>query len=247
MILAAFSEAVPLVTAQQLLTAVPDQIVRSVGDQIIVPPNNNLIGYFAIGLDIQAVQLQTPSLRRFALLDIAPVEITALPAFPPNWIVRADNPLVLVKDEVLNGLAGNANAGPQQESILVLLADRPPARIAGNPVTIAGAVVVPASVGYIWQAVPVVLAQELPVGSYDIIGARLEYANGIAFRIAGIGSVNRPGGICVADQEQPDPEYQRLGGLGVWETFTQLNIPNIEVFDDGTGGAAVLYLDLIQR
>lgn len=245
--IAGWSSQVPAGTTQIALTALQDEVLRVEGSNIIVPAQNLLIGYYAIGANIQNVQLVSPSMRRVALLDIAPIEPSTLPSFPPDWIVRADNPLVLVKDEKITAYAGNSDpANARQETILILLTDRPPTRVAGNPISVKATASV-SGTAYAWETVPLNLTQTLPVGNYDIIGARCEFSHGIAFRLNCIGSVIRPGGICVSGPGDKDPDYQRFGGLGVWESFYHLNVPNIDILGDGTGGTAVVYLDLIPR
>lgn len=240
-----FDELVPATTTSQKLTAIADEHIKVSGDNVIIPELSKLLGVFAVGLDIQNVQLASPSLRRFALFDVAPYEITALPTFPPDPIVKGESYLDLIEDEFLTAYAGNANAAAQHESVIVFLSDGDVAPLTGRIHTIKATATDAAGATYAWQASPLTLAQELPVGDYRLVGARCVHANALAFRFIFIGGIWRPGGVCVGTQSAKDPNYHRYGQIGLWGTFAHNRVPSIEIFGDGTGASVVVYLDLI--
>ena len=244
--LVGWTEAIPLVTAQQLIAGIPDDSVRVSGDNIVVPKYNNIIGEYAVGLDIQNVELKSPSIKRMFPEHITPIETGLVPAFPPDPIMRKDNPLILDTDEQLTALAGNSNAAPQQGTILVWLGEGPVAVVKGQIFTIEATLTVPAT-AYGWDNAPIVLSDSLPVGDYDVVGARCELATLVAFRVNFIGGVFRPGTLGVAGLPDKDPTGARYGAMGKWGNFSHLTPPTIDTLDTGAGGAAVLYLDLIKR
>lgn len=241
----AWSESVPAATTAQKIAAVADEHVKVEGDNVIVPDLNYVAGILAVGLDIRNVQLSSPSLRRLALMDVSPVENTALPVFPPDPLVMGKSSMALEIDEHLAAYAGNSNVGAQQESVVLLLSDGNTEAINGKIITVKAAATAPAT-AYAWAGAPITLSQELPVGTYQLVGMRVEEAHTIAYRIVFIGGVNRPGGFAVAAISAKDPNGFRYGQLGAWGTFSHNKVPTIEFFGDGTGGAAVLYLDLIK-
>lgn len=243
--LVAWSESVPLVTTQQLLAGVPDSHVRVEGDNIVVPKYNMIVGEYAIGVDIQNVEIQAPSLRRMFPENIAPVENVATPAFPPDPLIRKINPLPLEIDEQLTALAGNSNALPQLENVFIWLADGPIQPVTGPIFTIAGTLTVPAT-AYAWGNAPIVLSDSLPVGDYKIVGGRCELASLIAWRVNFVGGIWRPGTLGVASISSKTPKGSRYGDMGVWGVFSHLTPPTIDTFDTGAGGAAIIYLDLIK-
>ncbi len=243
--LVAWSESVGGAVTQQNITAVPDQHVRTEGDNIVVPEYNKLVGLYGIGVDIQNAQLSSPSMRRFILNDISPVENVALPVFPPDFISRVASPIVLDVEEQLTGLAGNSNVGAQQESLVVAISDGNVQPVAGPSSTMRATAVAPA-IAYGWANAQLVFTQVLPVGTYKIIGARCEQANTIAFRFVFVGGTWRPGTISVVDAQAKDIKDSRFGMMGVWGTFEHLTPPTIDFFGDGTGGAAVIFIDLIK-
>lgn len=244
--MAGWTESVAGAVAQQAITGIPDEHMRVEGNNIVVPGLNELIGYYAIGVDAQNAQLASPELRRIALLDIAPVEVTALPVFPPDFPNRAENPLPLISDEQLTAHIGNSNVGAQQESILILLSSGAVSPISGEIITVEATATAPAS-AYVWANAPLAFAQVLPKGTYDIVGCRCEQANTIAFRFVVIGDSWRPGHLAVGTISAKDHTLSRYGKLGKWSNFEHLRPPTVDFFGDGTGGAAILYLDLIKR
>lgn len=243
--MAGFSESVAAAATSEKLTGIPDEHIKVEGDNIIVPELNKLIGILPVGLDIRNVQLSSPSLRRLALLDVAPVENTALPVYPPDPLIKGENYLELEIDEHLAAYAGNSNAGAQQENVLLMLADDNIGKIEGRIFTVKCTATAPAT-AYAWASASMTFSQELPVGTYQLVGARCEQANTIAYRFVFIGGIWRPGFSAVAAISAKDPIGARAGQLGAWGSFAHNKIPSVEFFGDGTGGAAVIYLDLIK-
>jgi hypothetical protein len=176
---------------------------------------------------------------------VAPVENAALPAYPPDPVIVGESFLELREDEALNAYAGNSNAGAQQESVLVFLSDDNVSQVSGRIHTIKATATAPAT-SYAWAGAQLTLAQSLPVGDYQLVGARCEQANTLSFRFVFIGGIWRPGMVAVGGINAKDPKYARRGMLGIWGTFAHNRVPSVEFFGDGTGGSAVLYLDLIK-
>jgi hypothetical protein len=241
-----WQENVPLATTQQAITALPDEHVRTEGDNIVVPDLNKIVGYYGIGVDIQNVQLSSPELRRIAELDVAPVEITSLPTFPPDVVARPESPINLALDEQLQARCGNSNAGAQDEAVFVMLASGPIVPIHGDIHTILATATAPATAN-LWANAQLTLSQELPAGDYDLVGARCEQANSRIFRFVFIGGTWRPGTVCVGAISGRDVGYSRYGAMGVWGTFKHNQPPSVDFFGDGVGGAARIYLDIIKR
>lgn len=240
-----YTELVTAATTSEKLTAIPDEHVKTEGDTVVIPELNKLLGFLAVGTDIRNVQLASPSLRRLAVIDVAPVENVDLPVFPPYPIFKNHGLITLDIDEQLTAYAGNSNVADKQESVLVLVSDNSVDRLDAEIFTIKATATAPAT-AYAWASGQLTLAQELPIGNYQLVGARCEQAKTIAFRFVFIGGIWRPGGFAVATIDATDPAYQRYGMLNVWGTFAHNRVPSVEFFGDGTGGAAVLYLDIVK-
>ena len=244
--LSGWSEEVAADTTSEKLTAIPDEHIKTEGDNIIVPELNKLIGIYGIGLTGQNAQITSPSLRRTALLDVAPIEVGASPAWPPDPILQNENYTELDVDEHVSAYMGNSDgAVARQQSVFAWLADDQAKPISGRVYTVkatsAGTVV-----AYAWGSCSLVMSQELPVGVYQLVGARMQSAAGIVFRFVFVGGIWRPGMVCVAGLTDKDPDKARYGGLGVWGTFAHNKLPTIELLSSSTAGAGTLYLDLIK-
>lgn len=241
----AFSELVTASATAEKLTAVPDDHIKTEGDGIIIPEYNKLLGVLGIGLNIRNVQLATPSLRAMALYDVAPVENEALPSLNPYPLITGESFLELREDETLNAYAGESAGANTQESVIVFLSDDNISSVTGRMYTIKATATAPAT-AYAWASASLTLSQSLPNGTYALVGARCEQAHTIAYRFIFIGGIWRPGHISVVNINAFDHPYSRRGGLGVWGEFTHNKTPSIEFFGDGTGGTAVVYLDLVK-
>lgn len=241
-----WSESVGAGVTSQKITAIPDEHVKTEGDTIVVPELNKVLGFLAIGETIQNSQLASPSLRRLAVLDIAPQENVALPVFPPYPIFKNRGLISLDVDEQITAYCGNSGAGSLDESVLLLLSDDNVDQVDAPIFTIKATATAPAT-GYAWASAQLTLAQELPIGTYDLVGARCEQANTISCRFVFIGGTWRPGCFAVDGIDNADPAYQRYGMLGVWGVFHHNRVPSVEFFGDGTGGAASVYLDVVKR
>lgn len=244
--MAGWFENVAAATTQQAITAIADEHLHVEGDNIVVPSLNKLLGYYAIGLDIQNAELSSPQLRRTALINIAPVENTDLPTFPPDIIARPNNPVTLEEDEQLLARVGNSNAGAQDECLFAILSDGPVMGVSGDIFTVLATATAPA-VANTWQNAALTLTQDLPAGMYDVVGCRCEQATTRVFRLVFIEGRWRPGTVACIAINSKDIAFSRYGGMGVWGSFKHTQPPSVDFMGDGTGGAARLYLDIIKR
>lgn len=245
--LVGFSESVPAATIQQELAAIPDNHVNVEGDYIYVPTLSSLIAFYALGLTIRNVKISSPYISQVCQEEISPVYAAALPVVPPGPIDKTDSPIQILNSEGISAFAGNSDgANARRETVMVWLADGPISPVNGKIHTIkaSGTVV---GVAYGYEDVALTLNQVLPVGTYDLVGARVEAAHLIAYRFVFVGGTWRPGGLAVASQTAPEWEKQRNGKLGVWGSFAHTQKPGLQVFGDGTGETIAVYLDLIKR
>ena len=98
-----------------------------------------------------------------------------------------------------------------------------------------------------WVNGAITLAETLPAGKYQLVGAVLWGINAVAFRFAMVGGTWRPGGIANHDIQTSPQIWQRNGGLGVWGEFSHDTPPSMDLLADtaasqGVGGC----LDLIK-
>ena len=229
------------------ITPVQDAHLKNEGEAVIVPELNRLIGFSAGGVTLQDVQVVSPSLRRTCLMDISPIDISDSPVSPPDPILLPNGAPTLDFDEELT-VIGTYGAGSEGTSnyAVAFLGDNNCNPVSGQMFTVKGTLASFGTAGT-WAAGTLTLTQSLPVGNYKIVGARLQHAEGVAFRFVFIGGIWRPGHMCVADDNSKDVPMSRHGALGVWGSFSHNREPGVEVFTSVGGAAAgVIYIDIMR-
>ena len=229
------------------VAALADQHVRVSGDDITVPRAlPTVIGSAALGTDITRAQLRSPSLRRVVNFEIMPIgRGAAEPGSPPAVVVFPNNPIPIVGDESLNAFAAEDGVGATRSTVLVMLADGPVAPVGGEifTVRVTGATTLTANA---WTNGALTFDQTLPVGRYQIVGARQESTGLQAFRFVFVGGLWRPGWLgtdAAADILTPG---QRYGGWGAWGEFDQLTPPTVDWLSNSADAAETGEIDLVK-
>ncbi|GAI81524.1 unnamed protein product, partial [marine sediment metagenome] len=162
---------------------------------------------------------------------------------------RHDCPLVLTENEALNAYITDVQIDVNQNDLLgVWLADAPIVPIKGEIWTVYAEATGIVAVEKSWVNGEMAWTPDLPVGRYQIVGARCYLGSGGLFRFSFIGQYHRPGGICVHEQNLQEEKIFRVGNLGVWGEFDSINPPSFDVLCQlpaGTTGA-YLRIDLIR-
>lgn len=245
----AYSESQDPAGIMEKMTAVEDQHVKTSGDKITIPDLNQIIGaYAALGTVPDKCRLISPSLRRTNPLYITPVELALVPSLMPRMLYRGDNPIPLDVDEDLE-VENNANpAGAEQQSVVVFLGDGAVNKAVGQILTV-NCTVTAVLVAGAWAFSEIIFPDSLPIGDYDIVGARAVVATGVAFRFVPVGAAHRPGGICSLAVNGVDPWAQRNGRLGVWASFKTIQPPGIEILGSAAVGSTTyqVFMDLIKK
>lgn len=250
----AFQESVDPGAAFNALTAVPDQHVTTVGDDVRVPALNRIIAV-AAGVESAAAhraRLVAPSLRRMLNLELAPLNTAAAgavePASPQAVVDLRATPVELMVDEELNAEVLSDPVAAQIQWCVVWLADGPVAPITGRifSTRATGTTTLTAST---WTNGSITFAEDLPRGRYQVVGMRAEAAGLVAARLVfpGTGAQGwRPG--CLGVDAQADLQHMmfRYGQLGVWGEFESNQPPTVDYLSVSADTAEVLVLDLIQ-
>ncbi len=228
--------------------AIPDAHMKTEGDYIYISEMNKIIGFFALpGTTATMIRLSAPSIRRvnpyyipFFETAILHAGVFETPVFYPN-IGLTLTPGEGLECEQYISLA-------EVHTILVFLASVIPTPVQGNIHTVRVSCE-PVLTAGLWGYSEITLLDPLPVGSYDVVGARFEIAAATGFRLVPLGGSHRPGGVPVKDTEDNDPPLQRYGGLGVWCNFIHGQTPGIEVVTSVDAVKATYYgfLDLIPK
>jgi len=228
-----------------LTAALADPHVRVVGDDIIVPDLNQIVGLYGVGEYITQMQILSPSLRRIFNPDIEPLDRDPEPLSPPAFHDYSQNPLPLVKSEALNCKLAEDGTGAQWLTALAWLADGKLTPVTGEIFTVraTGSTTL---TKYAWTNGALTFTQTLPAGRYQLVGARCQSAGLIAFRFVFPGYAWRPGAIGFDADKDLEPACFRLGRLGVWGEFDHDAPPTVDWLSRSTDTSEVLHLDLIK-
>jgi hypothetical protein len=234
--------------AFQAINAVREESGFASGTDIRVPPNlNNIIGEGALINDATVedrAQIQSPSLRTLANIDIEPIIIAAAPANPLAFNFHPENPVPVVTDEALTAFVASNPAAAVVHYVLVLLADGAPQLVKGRMFSVKFTSTIAQAVGA-WTNGNITLSQVLPAGRYQVVGMRVRSADAVAARLLFVGQVPRPGIPTVTTIGNQDSYFGRFGRLGVWGEFPHTTPPTLDVLG-GVAAAQNGILDLIK-
>ncbi len=88
----------------------------------------------------------------------------------------------------------------------------------------------------------------LQEGVYDLVGAEVQSANGVFFRVLLTGQVDRPGGICVTSLANRSRFYfTETFRFGSWGTFKESQMPQIELMAGAADASQVVHLFLVKK
>lgn len=230
--------------------AVPDPHIKTAGNFLYISDFNHLVGAAFMGLTATPAhaRLLSPSIRRINPYYITPNIHTIYSALDVLRAFHPEAPIVLDVGEGLECETDGNPAAAGQQTATVFLAPGGLTPVEGDIRTVRFTITV-AGVIESWEFSEITLIDDLPVGNYDIVGARVEADEGIAFRFVPVGAAHRPGGMIVADDIVVEPWYQRWGRLGVWASFGSVQLPGVEVLFSAAEASATYqcYMDVIKR
>lgn len=244
--LVAFSEGLGADDTEQLVLGVPDQTHRVHDDDIYIGKFNRIIAASASCVGIQTARLVSPSLRGKSSLYITPLVndrgfYAAYTTRHGDW--RQDSPIPLVTNEALNAHVSGRDFGSSQRIVIgVWLADGPITPVKGEIWTVYAQAAAVVAEQLKWINAEMDWTPDLPVGRYQIVGARCWMDMGGLFRFSFIGQAERPGAICCHDLSLQEDPQQRLGNLGIWGEFDSVTPPSLDVLTGDSAGTTGAYL-----
>ena len=247
--LALFAESIDPAGALVNIAAINDDSVFTSGDDIRVPVQLPfLLGAAALisaTSPIQA-QLQSPSLRQIANIDLEPCGLGLVFGDPAELAMHPTNPIPLRGDESLNFLANTNPAGAQLHYGLVWFGDGAQQSVSGDIFSVRASMSVTA-VADAWVNGTLTFGQDLPVGNYDVVGLRVRAAGLVAARLNFIGGAWRPGVPGAVAIDDKVSEQFRYGRMGVYGSFHTNTPPSIEIVGAAGAVTPTVILDLIAR
>ena len=239
------------VTTLDELNYVDDDHIRGSGEDLYVPALNRLFGVYATHVKSPfgyptGCRIASPVLRRLWPLDIARLAGPSGALGDANIEMFPGNPIALETSEALNALMTNGAEAGAYCYVGVFFSDGPIAPFAGDIRTIKATSTL-AGTPNAWTSGPLALAQDLPVGRYQLVGARvIGWEVSGLYRFIFIGYTWRPGGILHWRERYSDFTWFRRGKLGVWGEFAHDQPPRLEVISPDTASNPDVYLDVIK-
>jgi hypothetical protein len=245
--LAAWAQSIDPANALTAINAVREEMLFTSGVDLRVPENLAfIVGQAALLNDASAAraQVQSPSLRAFANLDVEPIVAAAVFGAPPESLLHPDSPIAVSPDESLNFAVLSDPAAAALHYGLVWLADRALERITGNIFTVRATSAI-AQTTLTWVNGNLTFTQTLPAGRYRIVGMRARSTDAVGARLVFPEQVARPGVPVVNAIGDNDPWAFRYGNMGAFGEFPHTNPPTVDVL--GGAAAAQTYLfDLLR-
>lgn len=243
--LAAFYENIDPAGALTAIDAVREQQYFVNGDDLRVPTAlPNLIGEVALtaAANLVRAQVQSPTLRMLANLDVEPVVAAVVFGNPPECVWHPESPVALTPDEAINFAIESNPAAAEAHYGLVFLADGPQSPVTGPIFSIRATAAITLAAGT-WVNGNLTFAQSLPAGSYSVVGMRARGTNLVAARLVFPEQMARPGVLAVNAIGDNDPYWTRYGRLGIFGTFPHTNPPTLDALGI-TDSAQSIILDL---
>lgn len=228
------------------VAAIPDPHVTVQADDVIVPAAMSMLSCVcAVGLNITRAQVRSPTVLRMFPFEVSPINRAAVPATHTPFPNFFRNPIQLDPAEALNFQAAEDGAGAIQSNGLIWLSDGNVNPMAGEIFTIRATGTTTVT-GFAWSNCPLVLDENLPAGTYAVVGMRVESATAIAGRLVFVGGSWRPGVIGYAAVASNENEVFRYGALGNWGEFRHDQPPTADLLCTGADSAQTVFLDLIK-
>lgn len=226
------------------LAALADDALTVLNDDLQIPELNRILAVYALGPSVTRVALVAPSFNNGLQPEVAPIDVSAEPTSPTPWQDFRQHPMDMVVGERMRAQAAEDGA-TTRATVLIWLSDGIQA-VPNGPVKSVRFTATITAVASAWTAGAITLTEELPVGSYAVVGMRCEGATLQAARLIFTGLNWRPGCIgydAVGDAELPAFRY---GGFGEWGRFIYNQQPRLEVLAVTTDSAQTGWLDLVK-
>lgn len=205
----------------------------------------NLAGGFAFGATLTRAQLLSPSMRNNGWNEeIDPVQTAMTNSGPHNIADNFRNPIPLLQNEQIQAQVSSSAAG-EQDSVFAWFSDGPLLPVNGN-IRSVRATSATTLVANSWSNCTLTMDQQLPAGTYALVGARFRSTGLVAFRFVFPGAFYRPGGLGRQAATIDDDYRFRDGYLGEWGRFTNLTVPTVDVWSTSADTAETGILDLIK-
>ena len=226
---------------------------------------SKLHSLFGVGANLERIQPQAASFLPVPYPDLAGNNVGTAMNTPATVWDFSRNPKVMRPTETLNIFASQISAGAETETVFVQFTDglvtaAPPISTVPNSngngmfFTAHATATTTLTANAFTQVTPL-LDLPLPAGQYALVGARVMSAKALAFRMAPINEpLWRPGAPAVqasTDLDYPAARFMNpltgyVSHWGVWLTFFQNTVPNVQIFSTAADTKEDFWFDMIK-
>lgn len=251
--LAGFLEDIDPAGAFVRIAALQDDRLFTQGDDLRVPDLRHVVALAggADGVVAPRFRLDAPSLNAMVRYEVAPLNsqdaAAVEPDSPQKVVDLRDTPIILAVDELLQCELLSNPAAAQDQWLMIWFADGPIQRVTGNnmfTLRLTGSTTLVANV---WTAVVPTADDNLPSGTYQIVGMRPDSLGCVAGRIIfHTANQNRPGALGVDTVLDLQHDMFRHGGMGILGEFPFTQLPTFEFLSVIADTVETVHLDLIK-
>jgi hypothetical protein len=233
-----------------------DITVDATGKTIQVPRTNLLVGAYGYGALLTRYQFQSPSLKADSVpLEIEQIDTTATApqVTMPPFQYYGDTPVQLKPGEALEA---DYQASSTTSNIFIgaWLTDGDAQVVTGKVIPGVRATGSTTLIAAAWTAVALTFDNQLPVGSYAIVGMVATSATGVFARVRIPQYGFHMGCIVASGAAAMRPDYFRMGRFGAnsfgtyssWGAFVSTAPPQIEFMAVAADTSEVVLFDLVK-
>lgn len=210
--------------------------------------NNDVLAFWACAMnaDIVRARMRTPTIEVFPSAYIRPLEGNLVPGTIPGVQDMRANPLRFAATELIVADAESDQAmGNQRTTVLVGIGDGLSPAPSGEFRAIRGTSTT-AAVANAWSLVQITWDEDLPQGTYQVVGLEHFSTNAQAARLVLQGQMWYPGSVSQVDQENRTSPIFLRGGLGSWGQFNSNVMPNIQVLCNAADAVHTVYMHYVR-
>lgn len=243
-----YSETVNAGDIDNDITAVADPQLTQQNSHHLPNRDTLLLGAYVLETSAIRTRIETPKLREMYNPYIRPLERAAAVPNRPNYASFLGYELMLRGgEEIVVKASNNLGAATEQCTVILWIGDRPvpPANAPIYTMRTSWSIT---GVANGFASGNLTFDQTLPSGNYDVVGMAVFGTNLVAGRLILPGYSHRPGVIGGVDAGKFAGDYFRMGNMGVFGSFNNVALPQLEIFTSAAGAATGdCYLDLIYR
>ena len=242
-----YHSSITVATLAQLSSSGVGNVVPTLNNGYQVPNLNFLAAVYGVGTSLTRIQAQARSMLPFPYPDLVPTNRGSAFESPVRGAFMFQYPKPLKITEEIDIFVTQNSGGSETEYVGINFSDGPI-----TPVPFVGGFTVHCTASKTltagaWTTCQITPDTNLPASMYQLVGLRSYSATALFTRVFPTSSNQqaRPGCPAMQAYDQMDAPYARHGASGIWYTFPQNVLPQIEMFATSADTAEEFCLDLI--